>query len=136
MELDNPERKEYIDFIRNIDQFFNGDYLGGCCDDVKVSAQMGGRYEGGVEIKGAKYVVHIGTGRYFVFTDFANRTVDFKVVTELAPGNFGVVSVGKLEVGDINDDIGKNNFAKEIGEFFLKLRSTKKGIVKSERLEL
>jgi hypothetical protein len=91
---------------------------------------MGGRYEGGVEIKGAKYVIYIGTGRYFVFVDFAERIMDFKTVKAIEPNKFGAVSVGTLVVGDIETDEGKNNFAKEIGEFLLKFKSEERSIKK------
>jgi hypothetical protein len=130
MDLKGDERKQYIDFIRNIDQFFNGSYLSENNPTTKVSSQMGGRYEGGVEIKGAKYVIYIGTGRYFVFVDFAERIVDFKTVKAVEPGKFGAVSVGQLMVGDIGDDSGKNVFAKEIVEFLLTVKDKGRSISK------
>lgn len=131
MDLESEERKQYIDLIRNIDQFFNGKYLSENNPAAKVSSQMGGRYEGGVEIKGAKYVIYMGTGRYFVFVDFAERIMDFKTVKTIEPNKFGAVSVGTLVVGDIETDEGKNNFAKEIGEFLLKFKSKERSIKKT-----
>lgn len=130
MNLGGDERKQYVDFVRNIDQFFNGDYLMANNPDTKVSSQMGGRYEGGVEIEGAKYVVYIGTGRYFVFVDFAERIVDFRTVKEVEPGKFGVVSLGEIKVGDIETDVGKNDFAKEISEFMLAVKGKERSISK------
>lgn len=130
MILEGEERKRYIDLIKNIDQFFNGKYLSENNPTAKVSSQMGGRYEGGVEIRGAKYVIYMGTGRYFVFIDFAERIMDFKTVKEVGPGKFGAVSVGTLMVGDIETDEGKNNFAKEIGEFLLRFMSEERSIKK------
>lgn len=102
---------EQVKFLENLGAFFSGDYLKEFYPDVAVSTKANGNYAGGVEIKGAKYALHIGKETYFVFVDLAARSVEFKTVEEVGTNKFGIVTHGEIKAGDLKTDTDKMNFA-------------------------
>lgn len=106
-------------FLAELNTFFNGNYLGG---SVQVNNHSDGVYQGGVEVKGSMCSLSTGNELYFVYPDVTTRTIALKIVSEIKPNQFGLVTLGKISVDNLRknieihelDDVASRGFADKL----------------------
>ncbi len=105
-------------FDKNVAEFFSGKYLKEVCPGCDVAKdKIKGKYEGGVEVNDAKYLIMTKHGKYFVYPSGGKMgTVELKVIKEVSNNKFELVVVDEILTGNLDGEDAKKALAVAINK--------------------